>query len=92
MAKFQVFQPIYQLRVAPDLKWPFKKHPVYFDSGLLFVSDKDAKDYIGQYIRELIDQKLLDSKRGYEISILKLKVYNPPLEGIAGMTTQNRKE
>lgn len=71
---------VIQIRVKPSLKWPFNKHPIYYDSAVLFTNPEAAKKATGPYIQDLIEKKILDPKRPYEVELLVLKILNLPLE------------
>lgn len=71
---------VLQIRVIPELKWPFNKHPVYYDSAVLFTTPQAAKAATGPYIADLIEQKLLNDKQPYTVEILILKVIDIPIE------------
>lgn len=92
MSAIKPFQPIYQIRVIPKLSWPFSGYPVYYDSGTLFTSEKDAKDFIVQYIQGLVTSKILNPKKAYEVAILELKVYDPPSEGMLDLAQKGRQK
>lgn len=78
MAKERIYyKDAYQLRVKPWLPFWLRKHPIFYDSALIFTDPEDAKAYTGEYIRTLVDAKMLNVKKPYEVHILTLHVYDP---------------
>lgn len=71
---------VIQIRVIPSLKWPYNRLPVYYDSAVLFTNPEAARKATGPYIQDLIEKKILDPKRPYEVELLILKILNLPLE------------
>jgi len=67
---------VYQVRVTPKLKWPFKKLAVNFDSQLVFPEFALAEKFVPYYIRELVEMTLIDPKQEYEAGVIKLTVYD----------------
>jgi hypothetical protein len=67
---------VFQVRVTPKLKWPFKKFAVNFDSQLVFPEFSLAEKFVPYYIRELVEMTVLDKKQEYEAGVIKLTVYD----------------
>ena len=71
---------VIQIRVTPKLSWPFSRQPVYYDSAVLFTNPDAARKATGPYIQDLIERKILDPKKPYDVELLVLKVLDLPLE------------
>jgi len=74
---------VYQIRVSPYKKSLFRKPKlsgVNYDSQKVFIDDNFAKGAISTYLKELLNNKLINSEIGFEVSIIKLQVDNKKVD------------
>lgn len=74
----------YQCRVSPEIKKITKKHPIHYDSTLIFPLKEMAEKYMPMFIRQLYETGILGSKQKYETAIIQLATYVPEVENEYG--------
>lgn len=79
--KSAVPESFYQCRVSPEIRGVTKKHPVHYDSTLIFPLREMAEKYMPMFIRQLYELGILGEKQKYDTSIVQLATYLPSLEG-----------
>lgn len=70
----------YQCRVSPEIKKVTKKHPVNYDSTLIFPLKEMAEKYMSMFIKQLYEANLLTKNQKYETAVIVLATYIPEVE------------
>lgn len=70
----------YQCRVSPTIKRVTNKHPIHYDSTLIFPLKEMAEKYMSMFIRQLYEAGILRSKQKYETAVIQLATYIPEVE------------
>jgi len=50
---------LFQVRITPTLKWPFKTMPIFYDSRHVFLNTKDAEAYKPSFVEAAIEAGLI---------------------------------
>lgn len=70
----------YQCRVSPTIKRITEKHPIHYDSTLIFPLKEMAEKYMSMFIKQLYEADLLIKNQKYTTSIVQLATYIPQVE------------
>jgi len=70
----------YQCRVSPQIKKITKKHPINYDSTLIFPLKEMAEKYMSMFIKQLYEAGLLAKNQEYETAVIVLATYIPEVE------------
>lgn len=74
-------ESFYQCRVSPKIKKVTDKHPVNYDSTLIFPMKEMAEKYMQLFIKQLYELEMLSEGQDYETSIVQLATYIPQVSG-----------
>ena len=67
----------YQCRVSPRIKKITDKHPIHYDSTLIFPVQEMAEQYMAIFIKQLYELEILLPKQEYTTKIVQLATYIP---------------
>lgn len=70
----------YQCRVSPTIKKVTHKHPIHYDSTLIFPIKEMAEKYMPMFIRQLYESGILGEKQKYDTAVIQLATYVPEVE------------
>jgi hypothetical protein len=73
--EYVIPKQMYQVRVAPVLRWPYNKHPIFYDSKIVFYQESLATKYIPYYIRGLKEDGVLKKNTKIDAWVVTLTVY-----------------
>ena len=74
----------YQCRVSPTIRKITNKHPIHYDSTLIFPIKEMAEKYMPMFIRQLYEASILGEKQQYETAVIQLATYIPEVEDERG--------
>lgn len=78
--KSAVPSSFYQCRVSPEIRKITKKHPINYDSTLIFPLKEMAEKYMPMFLKQLYELGLIGAKQKYTTTIIQLATYLPEVE------------